>query len=78
LQGSQLTVCVREAWQVCFDRLNNQVGVDSAWEQKKLEARKMLKNGDESHLRSPSLSKCPVHALLGMALENAFALIFSA
>jgi len=35
-----LTVCVREAWQVCFDRLNNQAGMDSAWEQKKLEARK--------------------------------------
>jgi hypothetical protein len=28
------------------------VGVDSAWEQYKLEARKMLKNGDESHLSS--------------------------
>jgi len=27
-------------------------GVDSAWEQRKLEARKMLENGDESHLTS--------------------------
>jgi hypothetical protein len=27
-------------------------GVDSAWEQEKLEARKMLENGDESHLSS--------------------------
>ena len=27
-------------------------GVDSVWEQKKLEARKMLKNGGESHLSS--------------------------
>jgi len=26
--------------------------VDNAWEQKKLEARKMLENGDESHLSS--------------------------
>jgi len=26
--------------------------VDSAWEQYKLEARKMLENGDESHLSS--------------------------
>jgi len=26
--------------------------VDNAWEQKKLEAKKMLKNGDESHLSS--------------------------
>ena len=27
-------------------------GVDSAWEQEKLEARKLLENGDESHLSS--------------------------
>jgi hypothetical protein len=26
--------------------------VDNAWEQRKLEARKMLENGDESHLSS--------------------------
>jgi hypothetical protein len=26
------------------------MGVDSAWEQEKLDARKMLENGDESHL----------------------------
>jgi hypothetical protein len=26
--------------------------VDSAWEQEKLEARKMFENGDESHLSS--------------------------
>jgi hypothetical protein len=39
---SQLTVCVTGAG----------AGVDSAWEQEKLEARKMLENGDESHLSS--------------------------
>jgi len=36
------TVCVTGRW----------AGVDSAWEQEKLEARKMLENGDESHLSS--------------------------
>jgi len=40
--GSRPTVCVTGRW----------AGVDSAWEQEKLEARKMLKNGDESHLSS--------------------------
>jgi hypothetical protein len=35
-----LTVCVTGRW----------VGVDSAWEQEKLKARKMLENGGESHL----------------------------
>ena len=35
-------------WQVGFDRLNHQAGVDSAWEQYKLEARKMLVNAGES------------------------------
>jgi hypothetical protein len=39
---SRLTVWVTRWW----------TGVDSAWEQKKLEARKMLENGDESHLFS--------------------------
>jgi len=33
------TVCVTCVW----------AGVDSAWEQKKLEARKMLENAAESH-----------------------------
>jgi hypothetical protein len=35
-------------WQVCLDRLDNQVGVDNVWEQEKLEARKMLVNRAES------------------------------
>jgi hypothetical protein len=34
-----LTVCVTCVW----------AGVDSAWEQEKLEARKMLENAAESH-----------------------------
>jgi hypothetical protein len=34
--------------------------VDSAWEQEKLEARKILENGDETH--------SSVHALLGAPL----------
>jgi hypothetical protein len=42
-----LTVCVTGAG----------VGVDSVWEQKKLEARKMLENAAESQR--------PVHAVLG-------------
>jgi len=50
----RLTVCVTGRW----------AGVDSAWEQKKLKARKMLKNGDESHLPKRSegvhyLGDCP-------------------
>jgi hypothetical protein len=36
---SQPTVCVTCVW----------AGVDSVWEQKKLEARKMLENAAESH-----------------------------
>ena len=40
LEGSQLTVCVTCVW----------AGVDSAWEQYKLEARKMLVNRADSHL----------------------------
>jgi hypothetical protein len=50
-------------WRLCPDRLKNQAGVDSAWQQENLEARvstppvdnqKLLdaKRGDESHLRS--------------------------
>lgn len=39
LQDSHLTVCVTCVW----------AGVDSAWEQKKLEARKMPENAAESH-----------------------------
>ncbi len=37
--SKRLTVCVTCVW----------VGVDSAWEQEKLEARKMLENAAESH-----------------------------
>jgi hypothetical protein len=40
LYVKRLTVCVTGRW----------AGVDSASEQEKLEARKMLENGDESHL----------------------------
>jgi hypothetical protein len=39
LQGSHPTVCVTCVW----------AGVDSLWEQKKLEARKILENAAESH-----------------------------
>jgi hypothetical protein len=35
-------ICISGGW----------VGVDSVWEQEKLEARKMLENGGESHLSS--------------------------
>jgi hypothetical protein len=38
-KGSRRTVCVTCVW----------AGVDNAWEQKKLEARKMLENAAESH-----------------------------
>jgi len=38
-EGKHLTVCVTCVW----------AGVDSAWEQEKLEARKMLENAAESH-----------------------------
>ncbi len=37
-----ITLCVIGRW----------AGVDSAWEQKKLEAREKLENGDESNLSS--------------------------
>ena len=39
VQGGGLTVCVTCVW----------AGVDSVWEQEKLEARKMLENAAESH-----------------------------
>jgi len=39
VQGRGLTVCVTCVWE----------SVDSAWEQEKLEARKMLENAAESH-----------------------------
>ena len=39
LEDKRLTVCVTCVW----------AGVDSAWEQEKLEARKMLENAAESH-----------------------------
>jgi hypothetical protein len=38
-QGKRLTACVTCVW----------AGVDNAWEQEKLEARKMLENAAESH-----------------------------
>ena len=47
LRKSQLTVCVSPA---CFLRGTGAgAGVDSAWEQEKLEARKMLVNRADSH-----------------------------
>jgi hypothetical protein len=39
MQGKRLTVCVTCVW----------AGVDSAWKQEKLEARKILENAAESH-----------------------------
>jgi hypothetical protein len=39
LQDKRLTVCVSRWW----------AGVDNAWEQEKLDARKMLENAAESH-----------------------------
>ena len=39
MEGSRRTVCVTCVW----------AGVDSVWEQEKLEARKMLENAAESH-----------------------------
>ena len=56
----------------CLDKFDNQGGVDNAWEQKKLEARKMLENGDESHRPALSLSKGPVRALLGGSFKSSF------
>ena len=41
--------------------------MDNAWEQRKLEARKMLENGDESHLSSARFVRLPL-------LSKAFAL----
>jgi hypothetical protein len=35
-------------------------GVDSVWEQKKLEARKMLENGAESHLSAARCVGCHI------------------
>ena len=43
-----LTVCVTCVW----------AGVDSAWEQKKLEARKMLENAAESHTSGARFVGC--------------------
>ena len=42
-------------------------GVDNAWEQEKLEARKILENGDESHLPKRSEG---VRALLGFVIVS--------
>jgi len=47
------TACVTRKW----------AGMDSAWEQKKLEARKILENGGESHLPKHSEGE---YALLGV------------
>ena len=61
--GKELATCVGELpnglrkhrmllagyWQVCLDKLDNQVGVDSVWGQEKPEARKMLENAADSH-----------------------------
>lgn len=38
------------AQRFAFAEHGRKAGVDSAWEQEKLEARKMLESGDESHL----------------------------
>ena len=40
------------AQRFAFAKHDRWAGVDSAWEQKKLEARKMFKDGYESHLSS--------------------------
>jgi LSD1 subclass zinc finger protein len=42
------TVCVTRKW----------AGVDSVWEQEKLEARKMLENRAESHLSGARFVSC--------------------
>jgi len=44
-------VCVTGRW----------AGVDNAWEQKKLEARKMLENAAESHLSSAPMMMAGYH-----------------
>jgi hypothetical protein len=50
------------------------VGVDSAWEQKKPKARKMLENGDESHLSSARFVRrrltCKPRLLLGIPKDH--------
>ena len=51
-----LTDCVTGRW----------AGVDAAWEQYKFGARKMLENGDESHLPKHSGG---VHALFGGSMN---------
>jgi len=43
-------------------------GVDSAWEQEKLEARKMLENGAESPASDVSMKEQPC----GVAVRNVF------
>ena len=55
---------------VCLDRLDNQVGVDNAWEQEKLEARKMPVNRADSPTRQ-------VHAVLGARIIRDFAMLFN-
>jgi hypothetical protein len=49
--ASRLTVCVTRVW----------VGVDNAWEPKKLEARKMLKNAAESPASSALMKMAEHH-----------------
>jgi hypothetical protein len=55
LEDKRLTVCVTRKW----------AGVDSLWEQKKLEARKMLENAAESHTSGARfVGLCLVKSLL--------------
>jgi len=53
---------------VCFS--SGGAGADSAWEQEKLEARKMPENGDQSHLSS---ARC-VEQFLCIEMRYAFSL----
>jgi len=62
---NRLTVCFTR-WCVSTGS-TTRAGVDNAWEQKKLEARKLLENADESHLPKRSEG---VHALLGNLTER--------
>jgi hypothetical protein len=60
-------------WQVCLDRLDNQAGWDSAWEQEKLEARKIFENAAES----PASSARFVGQVLQDGFEFSFYLVNS-
>jgi len=48
LAQARLTVCVTCVW----------AGVDSAWEQEKLEAKKILENAAESHTSGARFVSC--------------------